>query len=31
MAYVMNQMIDEGLGDDRAFMILAAVYEGLSG
>lgn len=31
VAYVMNQMIDEGLGDDRAFMILAAVYEGLSG
>lgn len=30
VAYVMNQMIDEGLGDDRAFMILAAVYEGLS-
>jgi len=32
VAYVMNQMIDaEGLGDDRAFMILAAAYEGLSG
>lgn len=31
VAYMMNQMIDDGgLGDDRAFMILAAVYEGLS-
>ncbi|MGW0840460.1 serine hydrolase domain-containing protein [Streptomyces sp. NPDC002787] len=31
VAYVMNQMIDDGgLGDDRAFMVLAAVYEGLS-
>ncbi|MFD9121057.1 serine hydrolase domain-containing protein [Streptomyces bottropensis] len=30
VAYVMNQMIDEGLSDDRAFVLLAAVYEGLS-
>lgn len=32
VAYVMNRMLDQGaLGDDRAFMILAAAYEGLSG
>jgi CubicO group peptidase (beta-lactamase class C family) len=31
VAYTMNQMIDPGgLGDERGFMILAAVYEGLS-
>lgn len=30
VAYVMNQMIDEGLVDDRAFMILAAAYQSLS-
>ncbi|WP_327699502.1 serine hydrolase domain-containing protein [Streptomyces sp. NBC_00459] len=32
VAYVMNRMLDaDGLGDDRAFLILAAAYEGLSG
>ncbi|MGW0823241.1 serine hydrolase domain-containing protein [Streptomyces sp. NPDC002845] len=32
VSYVMNQMIDEGgLGDERGFLLLAAVYEGLSG
>jgi CubicO group peptidase (beta-lactamase class C family) len=31
VAYVMNRMIDDGgIGDDRGFMILAAVYEGLA-
>ncbi|UIX28806.1 serine hydrolase domain-containing protein [Streptomyces sp. GQFP] len=31
VAYVMNRMLDpEGLGDERAFLILAAAYEGLS-
>ncbi|WP_329896886.1 MULTISPECIES: hypothetical protein [unclassified Streptomyces] len=30
VAYMMNQMIDGGLGDERGFMILAAAYEGLS-
>lgn len=30
VAYVPNQMIDEGVGDDRAFTILAGAYEGLS-
>ncbi|MFJ7043038.1 serine hydrolase domain-containing protein [Streptomyces sp. NPDC101112] len=31
VAYTMNQMIDNGgLGDDRAFLILAAVYESLT-
>ncbi|MBE4738668.1 MULTISPECIES: EstA family serine hydrolase [Streptomyces] len=30
VAYMMNKMIDGGLGDERGFMILAAAYEGLS-
>ncbi|MGW0705351.1 serine hydrolase domain-containing protein [Streptomyces sp. NPDC002643] len=30
MAYTMNQMIDEGgLGDDRSFLLLAALYQNL--
>ncbi|MDX3747053.1 serine hydrolase domain-containing protein [Streptomyces sp. AK08-02] len=32
VAYVMNRMLDaDGLGDDRAFLMMAAAYEGLSG
>ncbi|MFF9775706.1 serine hydrolase domain-containing protein [Streptomyces sp. NPDC013978] len=30
VAYMMNRMIDGGLGDERGFAILAAAYEGLS-
>ncbi|WP_217185848.1 serine hydrolase domain-containing protein [Streptomyces sp. AC495_CC817] len=31
VAYMMNKMIDGGLGDERGFSILAAAYEGLTG
>ena len=30
VSYVMNQMLDQGLGDDRAFGIVMAAYDGLS-
>jgi CubicO group peptidase (beta-lactamase class C family) len=29
VSYVMNQMLDQGLGDDRGFGIVVAAYEGL--
>lgn len=32
VSYVMNQMLDQGgRGDDRAFSIVVAAYDGLSG